>query len=148
MQLHHYNSEPIIVPESSSFTSFPAPGNRSQLSSPSHIHRAPSLPGGSQLNFSAPNGSPLSNSMFHHSGLSHGPPHYGSNLARYASCGPTLGNMVQPPHWVTDPGLLHGDHSGLLHSLVQQQLPPRNGFTSQQLISHQQRQSLAQLAVL
>ncbi|KAG2325118.1 hypothetical protein Bca4012_039607 [Brassica carinata] len=137
-QLHHYNSEPIIVPESS-FTSFPAPGNRSQLSSPSHIHRAPSLPGGSQLNFSAPNGS-MSNSTFHRSGLSHGPqPHYGSNLARYASCGPTLGNMAQPPHWVTDPGLLQQQ---------QLQLPPRNGFTSQQLISLQQRQSLAQLAVL
>ncbi|KAF8079869.1 hypothetical protein N665_0996s0023 [Sinapis alba] len=150
-QLHHYNSEPIIVPDSS-FTSFPAPGNRLQQSSPSHIHRAPSLPGGSQLNLSAPNGS-MSNSTFHRSGLSHGPqPHYGSNLARYASCGPSLGNMAQSPHWVTDPGLLHGDHSGLLHSLVQQQqlqqLPPRNGFTPQQLISLQQRQSLAQLAVL
>ncbi|ESQ56064.1 hypothetical protein EUTSA_v10024461mg [Eutrema salsugineum] len=150
-QLQHYNSEPIIVPEST-FTSFPSPGsNRSQLSSPSHIHRAPSLPGGSQLTFSAPNVSPLSNSTLLLPGLSsHGPPHYGSNLARYASCGPTLGNMVQPPHWVTDPGLLHGDHSGLLHSLVQQQLqlPPRNGFTSQQLISLQQRQSLAHLAAL
>ncbi|CAA7045364.1 unnamed protein product [Microthlaspi erraticum] len=149
-QLQHYSSEPIIVPESS-FTSFPSPGNRSQQSSPSHIHRAPSLPGSSQLNFSAPNASPT----FHLSGLSpHGPPHYGSsssNLARYASCGPTLGNnMLQPPQWLTDPGLLHGD---LLHSLVQQQqqqmqLPPRNGFTSQQLISLQQRQSLAHLAAL
>uniref|UniRef100_A0A1J3K5U2 Protein PAT1-like protein 1 n=1 Tax=Noccaea caerulescens TaxID=107243 RepID=A0A1J3K5U2_NOCCA len=159
-QLQHYSSEPIIVPESA-FTSFPSPGNRSQQSSPSHIHRAPSLPGSSQLNFSAPNASPLStNSSFHLSGMSHGPPHYGSssNLARYASCGPTLGNnMLQPPHWVTDPGLLHGDHSGLLHSLVQQQqqqqqlqlqLPPRNGFTSQQLITLQQRQSLAHLAAL
>ncbi|CAL9225412.1 unnamed protein product [Arabidopsis halleri] len=151
-QLQHYSSEPIIVPEST-FTSFPSPGKRSQQSSPSHIHRAPSLPGGSQSNFSAPNASPLSNSTFHLSGLSHGPPHYGNNLARYASCGPTLGNMVQqPPHWVTDPGLLHGDHSGLLHSLMQQQhlqqLPPRNGFTSQQLISLQQRQSLAHLAAL
>ncbi|VVB01103.1 unnamed protein product [Arabis nemorensis] len=149
-QLQHYSSEPIIVPESS-FTSFPSPGNRTQQSSPSHLHRAPSLPGGSQLTFSAPNASPLSNSTFHLSGLSHGPPHYGNNLARYASCGPTLGSMVQPPHWVTDPGLLHGDHSGLLHSLAQQQhlqLPPRNGFTSQQLISLQQRQSLAHLAAL
>ncbi|XP_010440363.1 PREDICTED: protein PAT1 homolog 1 [Camelina sativa] len=150
-QLQHYSSEPIIVPESA-FTSFPSPGKRSQQSSPSHIHRAPSLPGGSQSNFSAPNASPLSNTTYHLSGLSHGQPHYGSNLARYASCGPTLGNMAQPPHWVTDPGLLHGDHSGLLHSLVQQQhlqqLPPRNGFTSQQLISLQQRQSLAHLAAL
>ncbi|KAL9286880.1 hypothetical protein AtEden1_Chr4g0290461 [Arabidopsis thaliana] len=151
-QLQHYSSEPIIVPEST-FTSFPSPGKRSQQSSPSHIHRAPSLPGGSQSNFSAPNASPLSNSTFHLSGLSHGPSHYGNNLARYASCGPTLGNMVQqPPHWVTDPGLLHGDHSALLHSLMQQQhlqqLPPRNGFTSQQLISLQQRQSLAHLAAL
>ncbi|KAL1220643.1 PAT1-like protein 2 [Cardamine amara subsp. amara] len=146
--LHHYSSEPILVPEST-FTSFPSPGKRSQQSSPSHIHRAPSLPGGSHSNFSAPNVSPLSNSTFHHSG----PLHYSSNLARYASCGPTLGNMVQPPppHWVTDPGLLHGDHSGLLHSLVQQQhlqMPPRNGFTSQHLISLQQRQSLAHLAAL
>ncbi|XP_018471481.2 protein PAT1 homolog 2 [Raphanus sativus] len=154
-QLQHYSSEPIIVPEST-FTSFPSPGNRAQQSSPSHIHRAPSLPGSSQLNLPAPN-----SSAFH---LSHGPPHYNSsNLARYASCGPTLGNnTVQPPppHWVTDPGLLllHGDRSGLLHSLVQQQqqqqqqlqLPPRNGFASQQqLISLQQRQqSLAHLAAL
>ncbi|KAG2239203.1 hypothetical protein Bca4012_023963 [Brassica carinata] len=153
-QLQHYSSEPIIVPESS----FLLPGNRTQQSSPSHIHRAPSLPGSSQLNLPAPNTSSLSNSAFHLSGLSHGPPHYNSNLARYASCGPTLGNTVQPPHWVTDPGLLlHGDRSGLLHSLVQQQqqqqqmqLPPRNnGFTSQQLISLQQRQSsLAHLAAL
>ncbi|CAN8275161.1 unnamed protein product [Cochlearia groenlandica] len=146
-QLQHYSSEPIIVPDSG-FTSFPSPGNRSQQFSPSHIHRAPSLPGGSHSNFSAPNVSP-----FHLSGLSHGHPHYGnSNLARYASCGPTLGNMVQPPHWVTDPGLMHRDHSALLQSLVQQQqhmqLPPNNGFTSQQLISLQQRQSLAHLAAL
>ncbi|KAJ0232748.1 Protein PAT1 2 [Hirschfeldia incana] len=155
-QLQHYSSEPIIVPEST-FTSFPSPGNRAQQSSPSHIHRAPSLPGSSQLNLPAPN-----SSAFHLSNLSHGPPHYNSNLARYASCGPTLGNnTVQPlPHWVTDPGLLllHGDRSGLLHSLVQQQqqqqlqlqLPPRNGFTSQQqLISLQQRQqSLAHIAAL
>ncbi|CAN7110411.1 unnamed protein product [Brassica rapa subsp. narinosa] len=149
-QLQHYNSEPIIVQEST-FTSFPSPGNRTQISSPSHIHRAPSLPGSSQLNLPAPN------SAFHLSGLSHGPPHYNSNLARYASCGPTLGNTVQPPHWVTDPGLLlHGDRSGLLHSLVQQQqqqqqllqLLPRNGFTSQQLISLQPRQSLAHPAAL
>ncbi|KFK23118.1 hypothetical protein AALP_AAs49591U000400 [Arabis alpina] len=147
-QLQHYSSEPIIVPESS-YTSFPSPGLRSQQSSPSHLHRAPSLPGGSQMTFSAPNASPMSNSTFHLSGLSHGPPHYGNNLARYASCGPTLGSVVQPPHWITDPGLRHGDHS--LHSLVQQQqlqLPPRNGFTSQQLISLQQRQSLAHLAAL
>ncbi|CAH8316966.1 unnamed protein product [Eruca vesicaria subsp. sativa] len=153
-QLQHYNSEPIIVQEST-FTSFPSPGNRIQQSSPSHIHRAPSLPGGSQLNLPAPNVSSLSNSAYHLSGLSQGPSHYNNNLARYASCGPTLGNTVQTPHWVTDPGLLHGDRSGLLHSLVQQQqqqqqlqLPPRNGFTSQQLISLQQRQSLAHLAAL
>ncbi|CAH2079107.1 unnamed protein product, partial [Thlaspi arvense] len=148
-QLQHYSSEPIIVPEST-FTSFPSPGNRTQLSSPSHIHRAPSLPGRSHLNFSAPNVSLLSNSTLHLSGMSHVTPHYSNNLARYASCGPTLGNMVQPPppHWVTDPGLIHGDHTGLLHSLVQQQLPPRNGFASQQFVSLHPRQSLAHLAAL
>ncbi|CAH8380725.1 unnamed protein product [Eruca vesicaria subsp. sativa] len=143
--LQHYNSEPIIVPEST-FTSFPPPGSRSQQTSPGNLHRAPSLPSGSQLNFTAP--SSLSNSRFHLSGLSQGPHHYGGNLTRYASCGPTLGNMVQP-HWVTDPGLLHhGDHSGLLHSLVQQQLPPRNDLMSQHMMALQQRQSYAQLAAL
>ncbi|KAL1197533.1 PAT1-like protein 1 [Cardamine amara subsp. amara] len=146
-QLQHYNSEPIILPEST-FTSFPPPGSRSPQASPGNLHRTPSLPGGTQLNYSAP--SPLSNSPFHLSGLSHGPHYGGNNLSRYASCGPTLGNMVQP-HWVTDPGLLHGDHSGLLHSLVQQQhqqLPPRNGLMSQHLLALQQRQSYAQLAAL
>ncbi|XP_010525174.1 PREDICTED: uncharacterized protein LOC104803017 [Tarenaya hassleriana] len=147
-QLHHYNSEPIIVPESA-FTSFPPPGIRSQQASPNHLHRAPSLPGGSQLTLSAPNVSPLSNSNLHMTGLSHAS-HYGGNLARFASGGPTFGNMGQP-HWFSDSGLLHGDHSGLLHSLVQQQqpqLPPRNGLLSSHLISLQQRQSLAHLAAL
>ncbi|KFK39518.1 hypothetical protein AALP_AA3G254500 [Arabis alpina] len=145
-QLQHYNSEPIILPESN-FTSFPPPGSRSPQASPGSLHRTPSLPGGTQLNFSAP--PPMSNSSFHLSGLSHGP-HYGGNLTRYASCGPTIGNMVQP-QWVTDPGLMHGDHSGLLHSLVQQQhqqLPPRNNLMSQHLMALQQRQSYAQLAAL
>ncbi|CAF1931273.1 hypothetical protein Bca4012_073230 [Brassica carinata] len=142
--LQHYNSEPIIVPEST-FTSFPPPGSRSQQTSPGSLHRAPSLPSGSQMNFTPP--SPLSNSRFHLSGPSHGP-HYGGNLARYASCGPTLGNVVQP-HWVTDPGLLHGDHSGLLHSLAQQQqFPPRIDLMSQHMMALQQRQSYAQLAAL
>ncbi|XP_019059501.1 PREDICTED: uncharacterized protein LOC104825394 [Tarenaya hassleriana] len=124
-QLHHYNSEPIIVPEST-FTSFPPPG----LSA-----------------LSAPNVSPLSSSNLHLTGLSN-VPHYGGNLARFASGGPTLSNMVQH-HWFSDSGLLHGDHSGLLHSLVQQQkphLPPRNGLLSPHLISLPQRQSLAHLA--
>ncbi|XP_010466506.1 PREDICTED: uncharacterized protein LOC104746679 [Camelina sativa] len=145
-QLQHYNSEPIILPESN-FTSFPPPGSRSPQASPGNLLRAPSLPGGSQLTYSAL--SPLSNSSFHPSGLSQGP-QYGGNLARYASCGPTLGNMVQP-HWATDPGLVHGDHSGLLHSLVQQhhqQLPPRNALMSQHLLALQQRQTYAQLAAL
>ncbi|CAN8268787.1 unnamed protein product [Cochlearia groenlandica] len=143
-QLQHYNSEPIILPESA-FTSFPPPGSRSQQASPGSLNRAPSLPVGNQLSFTAP--SPLSNSNFHLSGLSHGP-HYGGNLARYASCGPTLGNIVQP-HWVTDPGLMHSDHSGLLHSLAQQQHQQhRNVLMSQHLLALQQRQSYAQLAAL
>ncbi|KAF8086024.1 hypothetical protein N665_0639s0032 [Sinapis alba] len=139
-QLQHHNSEPIILPQST-FTSFPPPGSRSQQTSHGNIRRAPSLPGGSQLNFIAP--SPLSSSTSHLSGL----PHYGGNLTRHASCGPMLGNMVQP-HWLTDPGLLQGDHSSLFHSLVQQQLPPRNDLMSQHMMALQQRQSYAQLAAL
>ncbi|KAJ0254815.1 hypothetical protein HA466_0106660 [Hirschfeldia incana] len=142
-QLQHHNSEPIILPEST-FTSFPPPGSRSQQTSPGrNLHRAPSLPGGSQF---AP--SPQSSSRFHLSGSSHWPQYGGGSLTRHASCGPTLGNMVQP-HWLTDPGLLQGDHSSLLHSLAQhQQLPPRNDLMSQHMMALQQRQSYAHLAAL
>ncbi|KAG2317406.1 hypothetical protein Bca52824_020528 [Brassica carinata] len=147
-QLQHHNSEPIILPEST-FTSFPPPGSRSQHTSPGrNLHRAPSLPGGSQLNFMSP--SPLSSSSSNLSGLPHWPQCSG-NLTRHASCGPTLGNMVQP-RWLTDPGLLQGDHSSLLHSLAQQQqlqqLPPRNDLLAQHMMALQQRQSYAQLAAL
>ncbi|KAJ4887111.1 Topoisomerase II-associated protein PAT1 [Raphanus sativus] len=148
--LQHHNSEPIILPEST-FTSFPPPGSRSQQTSLANLQRAPSLPGGSQFNFAAP--SPRSSSSSHLSGSSHWPQYSGGNLTRHASCGPTLGNMVQQPHWLTDPGLLRGDHSSLLHTLAQQQqqhqqLPPRNDLLAQHMMALQQRQSYAHLAAL
>ncbi|CAN6925078.1 unnamed protein product [Brassica oleracea] len=130
-QLQHHNSEPIILPESA-FTSFPPPASRSQHTSLGNLHRAPSLPGGSQFNFT-----PLSSSNSHLSGLPQWP-QYSGNLTRHASCGPTLGNMAQP-HWFTDPGLLQQQH---------QQLPPRNDLLAQHMMALQQRQSYAQLAAI
>ncbi|KAL5739557.1 hypothetical protein ACOSP7_028447 [Xanthoceras sorbifolium] len=131
---HHFSSEPILVPKSS-FTSFPPPGSRSQQASPRHLN-IPS-PAGPQSPFSAQNLSPVSNSNLHLAGLSHGL-HYGGNVSQFTSPGLSLNNRPQS-HWVSHAGLLHGDHSGLLHNILQQQLPYQNGLRSPQLMSPQQQ---------
>ncbi|XP_031256468.1 protein PAT1 homolog 1-like isoform X3 [Pistacia vera] len=132
--LHHFSSEPILVPKSS-FTSFPPPGSRSQQASPRHLN-IPSA-GGPQSPFSAPNLSPVSNSNLRRAGLSHGL-HYGGNLSQLTSPGISLTNRPQN-HWVSHAGLLHGDHSSFLHNILQQQLPYQNGLMSPQLVSAQQQ---------
>lgn len=134
-QPQHFSSEPILVPKSS-FTSFPPPGSRSQQASPRHPN-IPSPAGGPQSPFSAANLSPVSNSNLHLAGLSHGL-HYGGNLSQFASPNLSLNNRPQS-HWVSHAGLLHGDHSSLLHNILQQQLPYQNGLISPQLMSPQQQ---------
>ncbi|XP_044465530.1 protein PAT1 homolog 1-like [Mangifera indica] len=131
--LHHFSSEPILVPKSS-FTSFPPPGSRSQQASPRYLN-IPSA-GGTQSPFSAVNLSPASNSNVHQAGLSHGL-HHGGNLSQLTSPGISLNNWLQN-HWVSRAGLLHGDHSSILHNILQQQLPYQNGLMSPQLFSAQQ----------
>ncbi|KAK4833937.1 hypothetical protein QYF36_013683 [Acer negundo] len=132
---HHFSSEPILVPKSN-FTSFPPPGSRSQQASPRHLN-IQSHAGGHQSPFSAPNLSPVSNSNLHLAGLSHGL-HYGGNVSQFTSPGLSLNSRPQN-HWASHAGLLHGDHSGLLHNILQQQLPYQNGLISPQLMSPQQQ---------
>ncbi|KDO64328.1 hypothetical protein CISIN_1g0038252mg, partial [Citrus sinensis] len=132
---HHFSTEPILVPKSS-FTSFPPPGSRSQQASPRHLN-IPSPSGGSQSPFTAPNLSPVSSSNLHMVGLSHGL-RYGANMSQITSPGLSFNNRLQN-HWVSHAGLLHGDHSSLLHNLLQQQLPYQNGLISPQLMSPQQQ---------
>ena len=135
--LHHYNSEPILVPKST-FTSFPPPGSRSEQGSPHHLNIS-SLGGGPQVPFSAPNLSPLSNSNIHLAGLSHGL-HYGGNMRQFTTAGPGLSFNSRPQnHWVNHAGLLHGDHSSLLNNILQQQLPRQNGLLPPQIMPPQQQ---------
>ncbi|XWS36811.1 hypothetical protein CRYUN_Cryun20dG0117700 [Craigia yunnanensis] len=132
---HHFSSEPIVGPKST-FTSFPPPGNRCQQSSPAHL-KIPALTSGSQPPFSAASLSPLSNSNLHLVGLSHGM-HYGGNMSQLTSPGLSFSSRSQN-HWVNHSGLLHGDHAGLLHNMLQQQIPHQNGLMSPQLMSPQQQ---------
>ncbi|GMN27412.1 hypothetical protein TIFTF001_001644 [Ficus carica] len=131
----HFSSEPVIVPKSA-FTSFPPPGSRSQQGSPHHVNQS-SHSGGSQLPFSAPNLSHLSNANLHLAGLPHGV-HYGGNMSQFTNPGPSFSSRPQN-HWVSHAGILHGDHSSLLNNILQQQLSHQNGLLSQQLLSQQQR---------
>jgi DNA topoisomerase 2-associated protein PAT1 len=135
--LHHYNSEPILVPKST-FTSFPPPGSRSEQGSPHHLNIS-SLGGGPQMPFSAPNLSPVSNSNIHLAGLSHGL-HYSGNMRQFTTAGPGLSFNSRPQtHWVNHAGLLHGDHSSLLNNILQQQLPRQNGLLPPQIMPPQQQ---------
>ncbi|XP_030470698.1 protein PAT1 homolog 1-like [Syzygium oleosum] len=136
--LHHFSSEPILVPKSA-FTSFPPPGSRSQQASPRNPNM-PSLTGGSQLPFSAPIFSPLSNNNLQVAGLSHGL-EYGNNVPQFTPSGLPFSNRSQS-HWVNQAGVLHGSQSGILKNIMlQQQLSHQNGFISPHLMSpHQQLQ--------
>ncbi|KAE8732764.1 lysine-specific histone demethylase 1-like protein 1 [Hibiscus syriacus] len=116
--LHRFSSEPIFGPKSN-FTSFPAPGS------------------GSQPPFSTASLSPMFNSGLHLAGLSHGL-HGGGNMSQLTSPGLSFSNRSHN-HWVNHSGLLHGDHAGLLHNMLQQQIPHHNGLISPQLMSPQQQ---------
>ncbi|XP_009377953.2 protein PAT1 homolog 1-like isoform X1 [Pyrus x bretschneideri] len=133
---HHFSSEPIVPPKSA-FTSFPPPGNKFPQGSPHQLNLS-ALAGGSQLPFSAPNLSPLSNSNLHMAGLPLGL-HYGGNMPQFANPGLPFNSRSQN-HWVTHAGVLHGDHSSLINNILQQQLPHQNGLISPQLLSAQQQQ--------
>ncbi|TYH44209.1 hypothetical protein ES332_D11G178000v1 [Gossypium tomentosum] len=150
-QLHRFSSEPIFGPKSN-FISFPPPGSKCQQSSPAHLNIS-ALSSGSQPPFSAASLSPLSNPSLHLAGLSYGL-HCGGNVPQLTSPGLSFSSRSHN-HWVNHSGLLHGDHAGLLHNMLQQQIPHQNGLISPQLMSPQQQRlhhsvqpSLAHFAAL
>ncbi|XAR51189.1 hypothetical protein NMG60_11005745 [Bertholletia excelsa] len=136
-QPHHFSSEPILV-HKSSFTSFP-PGGRSQQASPRNhsYHLNIPLTGGNQLPFSAPNLSPLSSSNLHLAGLHQGL-HYRGNMSHLDPSGLSPNSHSQS-HWGNHAGLLHGDHSNLLNSILLQQYPNQKGLLAPQLMPPQQQ---------
>ncbi|PPD87876.1 hypothetical protein GOBAR_DD15190 [Gossypium barbadense] len=126
--------------------------NKCQQSSPAHLNIS-ALSSGSQPPFSAASLSPLSNPSLHLAGLSHGL-HCGGNVPQLTSPGLSFSSRSHN-HWVNHSGLLHGDHAGLLHYMLQQQIPHQNGLISPQLMSPQQQRlhhsvqpSLAHFAAL
>nr|XP_016438159.1 PREDICTED: protein PAT1 homolog 1-like [Nicotiana tabacum] len=137
-QLQHYSSEPILLPKSA-FTSFPPPGGRSQPS-PHGLSRQnmSSLSAGPQSPYSTANLSSLSNSNMHLTGLPHGL-HYGGNIPQLNPTGLSLNTRLQN-QWSSHAGLIHGDHSGLLDSVLQHQFPHQSSLLSPQFMSPQQLQ--------
>ncbi|XP_009602223.1 protein PAT1 homolog 2 [Nicotiana tabacum] len=141
-QLQHFLSEPILVPKSS-FSSFPPPGGQSQQSSPcSHLRpqNISSLAAGPQSPYFTANLSSLSNSNMHLAGLPHGL-HYGGNMSQLNTIGLSLNNRLQN-QWTSHAGLIHGDHSSLLNSILPHQFPHQNGLLSPQIMSPLQQQRL------
>ncbi|KAI4318920.1 hypothetical protein MLD38_032574 [Melastoma candidum] len=139
-QLHHFASEPIFLPKSA-YTSFPLPGSQTQPAS----SRALSMPaiGGSQLPFSAPLYSPLSNNSLHHlPGLSHGLD-YGGNMTQFPSSGLPFNNRLQN-HLVDQAGLLRGSQSTVLNNMLLQKQLSNPTLLSPHLLSqhHIQQQRL------
>ncbi|GAB4850712.1 hypothetical protein Ancab_030012 [Ancistrocladus abbreviatus] len=132
----HLTSEPMISLKSS-FTSF-LPGGGTQPSL-SHRHslppNIPSITTGPQLPFSAPSLSPLLDST-HLAWLSHAHGlRYGGSLPHLTPA--SISNRAAN-QWISHAGLLHGDQSSLLNSVLQQQLPYQSGLISSPLISPRQ----------
>ncbi|XP_059318390.1 protein PAT1 homolog 1-like [Lycium ferocissimum] len=137
-QLQHYLSEPILLPKSS-YTSFPPPGGRSQPSPQHSLSRQnmSSLSAGPQSPYSSAN---LLNSNMHLTGLApHGLHYGGGNIPQLNSTSLSLTTRLQN-QWTSHAGLIHGDHTGLLDSVLHHQFPHQNGLLSPQLLSPQQLQ--------
>ncbi|XP_039001002.1 protein PAT1 homolog 1-like isoform X2 [Hibiscus syriacus] len=132
----HFSSEPIVGPKSSTFTSFPPPGSRGQQNLPGNL-KIPVLTSGSQSPFSAASLSQMSTSSLHLASLSQGL-HFGGNLPQLTSPGLSFSSRSQN-NWVNQSGLLHGESAGLLHHMLQQQIPHLNGLMSPQHRLQEQR---------
>jgi len=127
-------SEPVLAPKSS-FASYPVPSGRSQvLTRHSSI---PSLTGGLQMPFSAPNLSPFSSSQLHLAGLQHGL-YYGGNMAQFGPSGLSINSRPQN-QWLNQASLFVGENPNLLPNMLQQQLSLPNGLLPSQLLSQQQQ---------
>ncbi|KAL8045476.1 hypothetical protein ABFS82_08G119400 [Erythranthe guttata] len=126
--LQQFSSDPVVVPKSS-FTSFPPPGLQQASLNNSHHLNLSSLSSLPQSPFSVQSDSPFSNSSLHLPGLSRGY-HYNTNMSHLTSPNFSHNNKLQN-HWISHAGLLHGDQSILLNSILQHQshqnvlLPPQ-----------------------
>ncbi|XP_074379922.1 protein PAT1 homolog 2-like [Apium graveolens] len=130
----------INLESKSAFTSYPPPGSISQFSSP-HQHsrrlNLSSLGSGSQLPFSAPDLSPLSNSDIHMASIPHGY-RYSRNIPHVVSPGISLGSGSHN-RWHNHAGLLLGDQSSVLNNILQQQFLQPDNLVSPHLMSQQQQ---------
>ncbi|KAG1368451.1 protein PAT1 [Cocos nucifera] len=139
-QQPQHSSETVLAPKSS-FTSYPPPGGRSQMSPNLTRHASiPSLSSGLQM---TPNLFPFSGPQLHLAGLSHGL-HYGGNMSQFASPGLSINSRSQN-HWLNKASLFAGEHPSLLPNFLQQHLPQPNGLMPSQLLSQQQQQRLQQV---
>ncbi|KAG8055276.1 hypothetical protein GUJ93_ZPchr0001g32903 [Zizania palustris] len=140
--LQHRLSEPIIAPNSPSFTSFPPPGGRSPYTAQGLTRHGsiPSLGAGIQM------GSPsmsLPSSPYHMVGLSHGLP-YGGSMS-FGTPNLHVNNPMQSD-WSSQANPYAGEHLNLLPNMLQKQLSLPNSPMSSLLFS-QQQQRLAQVQV-
>ncbi|KAI3728568.1 hypothetical protein L6452_17206 [Arctium lappa] len=127
---HQFFSEPVLVPDSS-FPSFP----QTNLSAPrhhSHLSNLSSAITNSQLPFSDPNLSPLSNTNNLHLGsVLHGSSHYSGSRSHLMPPGLSRYSQTQN-NWTNH--MLHLDHAGLLSNTFQQKLL-HNGSLSPHFMS-------------
>ncbi|KAL6616125.1 hypothetical protein ACP70R_038395 [Stipagrostis hirtigluma subsp. patula] len=133
--LQHRASEPIVLPKTSSFTSFPPPGGRSPYAAQGLTRHGsiPSIGPGHQM------GSPsmsLPGSPYHMSGLSHGLP-YGGGMPYGASNLPA--NNLMQNDWSNQANPFSGEHLNLLPNLLHKQLSLPNSPMSSMLFSQQQQ---------
>ncbi|TVU34989.1 hypothetical protein EJB05_16849 [Eragrostis curvula] len=139
--LQHRSSEPIVLPKTSSFTSFPPPaGGRSPYAAQG-LTRHGSIPSlGAGLQMGSPSMS-LSGSPYHMGGPSHGLP-YGGGMPYGALNLPV--NSPMQNDWSNQASPFSGEHLNLLPNLLHKQLSlPNNPMSS--LLFSQQQQRLAQV---
>ncbi|KAL6841526.1 hypothetical protein ACP4OV_028669 [Aristida adscensionis] len=136
--LQHRSSEPILL-RSSSFTSYPPPGERAGLPYPSQgLTRHSSIPSpGAGHQMGSPSSS-LSGSPYHMTGLPHGLP-YGRSMS-YTAADLSMGSMLQND-WPNQASPHAFEHFNRRPNLLQQQLSlPSSSMSS--LLFQQQQQRL------
>ncbi|KAG2601000.1 hypothetical protein PVAP13_5KG562707 [Panicum virgatum] len=137
--LQHRSSEPIVLPKTTSFTSFPPPvGGGSRSPYPAQgLTRHGSIPSiGAGLQMGSPSMS-LSASPYHMVGPSHGLPYTGG--MPYGALNLPVNNPMQSD-WPNQANPFPGEHLNLLPNLLHKQLSLPNSPMSSLLFSqHQQR---------
>ncbi|KAG2591960.1 protein PAT1 homolog 1-like isoform X1 [Panicum virgatum] len=137
--LQHRSSEPIVLPKTTSFTSFPPPvGGGSRSPYPAQgLTRHGSIPSiGAGLQMGSPSMS-LSASPYHMVGPSHGLPYTGG--MPYGGLNLPVNNPMQND-WSNQANPFTGEHLNLLPNLLHKQLSLPNSPMSSLLFSqHQQR---------